>query len=73
MQDPTQTITLVEVFFLSFLSPAAVDIYDIVNGNSPHTHGLKAVKSPAPYMIGILDAIFDGSSSDVDAIEEAVD
>lgn len=58
---------------LSSRSPAAVDMYDMVRGSKPHTHGENAVNKPAPYMMGMLDTRLDGSSSDTDAIEEAVD
>lgn len=42
------------VGFLSFRSPAAVVMYDMVSGNSPQTQGDTLVSSPAPYMTGIV-------------------
>ena len=42
------------VGFLSFRSPAAVVMYDMVSGNNPQTQGDTLVNSPAPYMTGIV-------------------
>ena len=58
---------------LSFRSPAAVDMYDIVKGSSPQTQGDTDVNSPAPYMTGIEEIKLDGSSRDTEAKEEAAD
>ena len=47
--------------------------YEIVRGSNPQTQGENAVRRPAQYKKGMLEIRLDGSSSDTDAIEEAVD
>ena len=73
MANPAANARVGNVVPLSSLSPAAVEMYDIVKGSRPQTHGETEVKSPAPYITGIEEKKLDGSCNDVDANEEAAD
>ena len=57
----------------SLRSPAALEMYDIVNGSKPQTQGDTAVNKPAPYMMGMLETKLEGSSKEMEASDEAVD
>jgi len=48
-------------------------MYDMVNGNNPHTQGDKLVKRPAPYMMGNDVIKLDGSSKLTEAQVLATD
>ena len=82
--NPAANAIVGRVVSLSSRSPAAVEMYDIVKGNSPHTHGLIEVNNPAPYittdentqlMPALPDELWPPAvlSSDEDAHEDAND
>lgn len=55
------------VVALSFRSPAAAEMYDMVKGSNPHTQGDTEVSNPAPYMTGMEESTLDGSFKLLDA------
>ena len=59
--NPAAKAKVGSVVALSFRSPAAFEMYEMVNGKSPQTQGEIEVSKPAPYITGIDDRRFDGS------------
>mmetsp|Transcript_6451 Transcript_6451/g.19065 ORF Transcript_6451/g.19065 Transcript_6451/m.19065 type:complete len:232 (-) Transcript_6451:396-1091(-) len=71
--NPPANATVGSNVALSFRSPAAVEMYDIVNGSNPHTHGENDVSNPALYMIGMEVSRSDGSFNEMEAKSDAAD